>query len=238
VELDNSAVNAAMKLTMLNTNGTLILDTRIPVASFSIGGNAVPNGGYTAAALANLGYGGYFSGAGKLVVGNNPPVASPNTYTRNGLSNWRILVSNLLTNATDVDGDTLTLASVGTSTNGISLSISGGYVLYDNPNLVDDQFSYTVTDGFGGTSSAVITLTVGSSNGVGGTASGITFAGGTSSMTFAGVPGYTYNVQVSTDLTNWTTIYTTNAPTGGVFQFTENAAPTPIAFYRLMWNGN
>jgi hypothetical protein len=104
--------------------------------------------------------------------------------------------------------------------------------------LVDDQFSYTVTDGFGGTSSAVITLTVGSSNGVGGQASGIAFTGGTASMNFAGIPGYTYNVQVSTDLVTWTTIYTTNAPVGGVFQFTDNAAPTPDAFYRLMWNGN
>ncbi len=238
VELANSAVNPNMKLTMPNTNGVLILDERVNVASFTIGGIAVPNGGYTATALANLGYGGVFSGAGKLVVGNNPPVAKPNTYTRNGLNSWKILVSNLLTNATDLDGDTLTLASVGTSTNGVTLSISGGYVLYSNPNLVDDQFSYTVTDGFGGTSSAVITLTVGSSNGVGGQASGIAFTGGTASMNFAGIPGYTYNVQVSTDLVTWTTIYTTNAPVGGVFQFTDNAAPTPDAFYRLMWNGN
>ena len=61
--------------------------------------------------------------------------------------------------------------------------------------------------------------------------------GGTASMSFAGIPGYKYNVQVSTDLSSWSTLWTTNAPAGGLFQFTDGSAPTPTAYYRLMWNG-
>ena len=50
--------------------------------------------------------------------------------------------------------------SVSTSTNGVILAISDGSVLYTNTILVDDQFTYTVADGFCGTNSGIITLTV------------------------------------------------------------------------------
>jgi autotransporter-associated beta strand protein len=173
-----------------------------------------------------------------LVVPNAPPVANTNTYTRNGLANWKIAVSDLLTNASDPDNDSLTLTNVSTSTNGVTLVISGGYVQYSNTNLVDDQFTYTVSDPYGATASGVITLTAGSTAGVGGQINGFVANGGSASMTFAGIPGYTYNVQRSTDMSNWTTIWTTNAPTGGLFDFTDGSAPQPDAFYRLMWNGN
>ena len=91
------------------------------------------------------------------IVTNHPPVANPNSYARSG-STWSFPVTSLQTNASDVDGDTLTL-TVGVSTNGITLVIDGGNVLYTNASLVSDEFTYTVTDGFGGTNSAVITLT-------------------------------------------------------------------------------
>jgi hypothetical protein len=111
-------------------------------------------------------------------------------------------------------------------------------VSYFNTNLVDDQFTYTVSDGYGGTNSAVITLTAGSVSGQGGQITGFNSDGGHASMTFAGIPGYKYHVQVSTDLSIWTDLLITNAPAGGVFQFIDNSSPTPAAFYRLMWNGN
>jgi hypothetical protein len=57
-------------------------------------------------------------------------------------------------------------------------------------------------------------------------------------MSFAGIPGYQYHVQVSTNLSDWNDVLITNAPAGGVFQFIDNAAPLPDAYYRLMWNGN
>jgi lysophospholipase L1-like esterase len=75
---------------------------------------------------------------------------------------------------------------------------------------------------------------------VGGQVTGIAFTNGVASMSFAGIPAYKYNLQVTTNLTNpnWETVVTTNAPTGGVFQFQDHSAPLPTAYYRLMWNGN
>ncbi len=132
----------------------------------------------------------------------------------------------------------MSLISVSNSTSGVNLIISGGFVLYTNNNLADDQFNYTVADGFGGTNTAVIILTAGSASGVGGQATNFNLNGGIASMSFAGIPTYKYNVQVSTNLTDWNTIWTTNAPVNGIFQFNDSNAPTPTAYYRLMWNGN
>jgi hypothetical protein len=194
----------------------------------------VNGAGYSAGAATTLKI---VNGELYLVV-NHTPVANANTYTRGGLATWKINVTDLLTNATDVDGDTLTLASVGTSTNGVSLIIGSGFVQYANSNLVDDQFSYTVTDGNGGTNSAVITLTAGSIASVAGQINNFTINGGTASMKFAGIPGYLYQVQVSTNLSSWNTLWMTNAPASGVFEFDDPSAPQPNAYYRLMWNGN
>ena len=52
----------------------------------------------------------------------------------------------------------------------------------------------------------------------------------------SGISNFCYQVQSSTNLTAWTTLWTTNAPPGGSFQFTDGNAPQPAAFYRLQWN--
>lgn len=210
------------------TGGTVAAAT---LPAVTVGGAGVVSGASTTLNIA---------GGELYLVVNHPPVANPNTYNRNGLPTWKISVASLLGNATDADGDPLTLSSVSSSTNGVALDTTTfpGYVAYANTSLVDDKFTYTVADGFGGTSSADITLTAGSAAGVGGQINGFTATGGTASMTFAGIPGYKYHVQVSTNLSIWNDVLITNAPAGGVFQFTDSSAPQPDAFYRLMWNGN
>ena len=75
-----------------------------------------------------------------------------------------------------------------------------------------------------------------------GQATGILYPGGNNPVTvsFAGVPGYTYAVERSTNLTTWMPIWTTNAPTGSSFNFTDSfgdlggIAPSS-AYYRLSW---
>ncbi len=65
------------------------------------------------------------------------------------------------------------------------------------------------------------------------TASDIQLSGGIPSINFVGIPGASYNVKRSTDLINWSVIWTTNEPSFGIFQFTDPSAPQPNAFYRL-----
>ncbi len=67
-----------------------------------------------------------------------------------------------------------------------------------------------------------------------GLAQSITFNGPTAVVNFAGVPGYSYEVQRTTNLLspNWTVLLITNAPPKGVWQFIETNPPPGGAYYR------
>ena len=172
------------------------------------------------------------------VVTNHPPVIINNTYARGSVAGWRIAVSDLLTNANDIDGDTLTLISVAGSTNGIGLVVSGNVVQYFNTNLVNDQFTYYVTDGYGATNSGVINLTASSGSLFGQGNPTVDTSGGTPTLTFAGIPNYSYSILRSTNVNfiPYDLIWTTNAPGNGLFKFTDNTAPPSAAFYQLQFN--
>ena len=94
---------------------------------------------------------------------NDPPVANDDSANVAEDSTNNLIA--VLTNDQDADGDTLTVAAVTPAANG-SVTIVGGGVSYTpNPNYVGpDTFSYTVTDGNGGTDSAMVTVTVTSAN--------------------------------------------------------------------------
>jgi hypothetical protein len=130
------------------------------------------------------------------------------------------------------------LAGVSTSTNGIVPIISHGYVQYYNPTLVDDQFTYTVTNQLGMPTTATVTLRAAAAQIQSGQINTLNLSGGRATLRFGGIPNYLYHVQVSTNLTDWTTLWDTNAPAGGRFQFTDPSPPQPSAFYRLIWSGN
>ncbi|MGC3960035.1 MAG: sulfatase-like hydrolase/transferase [Verrucomicrobiota bacterium] len=92
------------------------------------------------------------------VVTNHIPVAGGVTFQRvTNQSTVVIPISDLLTNVTDLDGDTVTLLNVSASARGIPVSVNAGSLVYENPNNVSDLFSYTVTDGFA-TNTGVVTL--------------------------------------------------------------------------------
>ena len=174
------------------------------------------------------------------IVTNHPPVAYAVSYSRGASNAWRIFVSDLLTNATDADGDTLTLTIPNPSTNGITLTISNGLVRYCNTNPVGDQFNYTVTDGYGGTNTATISIIY--SNSLVGQITGqfTSFSNGVASLTFQGIPNYSYITERSTNLTGWVDIVTNTAATNGVIDVTDffsdlgSNAPSS-AYYRLKY---
>ena len=173
-------------------------------------------------------------------VTNHPPVAVNSNFTRNaGIASLRIVITNLLAAATDADGDTVTFVGTAVSTNGISVSSLSGNLSYYNTNAVDDRFTYTVTDGFGGTNTATIIITV-NTNAIFGMAQAPSLAGGghTATLNFAGIPYYGYTVQRSINLTDWSDLWTTNAPGNGAFQFIDSFGDNPPAqaYYRLRYN--
>jgi hypothetical protein len=68
----------------------------------------------------------------------------------------------VLANDSDEDGDELTVASVGAALNGTAVDNADGTVTY-TPNTGftgEDNFVYTIEDGFGGSAEATVTVTV------------------------------------------------------------------------------
>ncbi len=165
---------------------------------------------------------------------NTPPTASNASFVRAPGLSYKIRISDLMTtNTADVDGDTNKLLSFGSSGQGATITTNASFIFYlpstgasSNNN---DSFNYTVKDGFGGTATASISITVVSAVG---TAQNLTVSGGSVTVHCAGIPGYPYLIQRSTNLVNWTTLASTNAPSAGLFDFTDTSPPPSSAYYR------
>jgi len=89
---------------------------------------------------------------------NDPPVAVDDSDTTPADTPVTI---DVLNNDSDIDGDTLTVASVTQGTHG-SVTNNGGDVTYTPAaGFTDtDSFTYTISDGNGGTDTATVTVTV------------------------------------------------------------------------------
>ena len=103
------------------------------------------------------GFGGTNSALIIISVTNRPPAAVNDSASTS--KNVAVTIP-VLVNDSDVDGDALTIVSVA-ATNGFA-SISGTNVVFTPTNnfLGTAFIGYTISDGFGGTASALITVTV------------------------------------------------------------------------------
>lgn len=189
------------------------------------------------------------------VVTNHPPVARPMNVICPPGSTVQISLTDLATNWTDADGDAVVLTAINPlTTQGVALlltslatNLDGTFAItntalinYTNASNRNDQFSYTISDGQGGTSVGQVNLLL-STNSLAGQPTRSPVSNGNSvTLQFTGLPGYEYEVQRSTNLVNWTTIWETNAPSNGIFNFNDNFADLAgngpaAAYYRLAW---
>jgi hypothetical protein len=178
---------------------------------------------------------------------NHAPVAGNDSYSRASGVSLKIKISDLLTNDTDADFDTLTVTNITlVSTNGANVYSNGNLLVYTNSATVDalDQISYVITDGQGGSATGRVSIAV--VPGVSGQATGtLTVSGGQVTVTFHGIPGANYVVERSTNGTTWRKLVTNTAnPVGtapvGQVGYTDTFSdllPTPgvpsSAMYRL-----
>ena len=93
---------------------------------------------------------------------NDAPVAGGDSAATDEDTPVTISAAELVANDTDVDGDALTIASVGNAVNGtVALDANGDVVFTPNPDFSGDAtFTYTVSDGNGGTDTATVNVTV------------------------------------------------------------------------------
>lgn len=148
-----------------------------------------------------------------------------------------IPITKLLGNDTDPDGDTLTLVSVSaTSTNGGSALIEGDQVKYTPvAQFVGvDRFSYTISDGRGGSATAAVVVFV---NGAGASSNVVSIAQTPSGylVRCAGIPGLHYDLQRASNTSGpWTTVVTLLAPPNGLMDYEDKSGPPGAGFYRTL----
>ena len=143
----------------------------------------------------------------------------------------------LLTKASDVEGDALTVTAAGpTSTQGGTAVLQGGSIVYTPATGFsgDDAFAVTITDARGASVIGTVTVSVQINTGIGSNTPVLTtMSGGRMGIGFQGIPGRAYEVQRSTDLNNWTTLTTVTAASNGAIVFIDNSPPSGSGFYRL-----
>src|SRR5262249_37928736 len=136
---------------------------------------------------------------------------------------------------TDPAGATLTVTGVSaTSTNGGNVTMSGGAITYTPLAgfTGTDMFTYTVNDGtFAATGSVLLTV-ANEPNPVANRISNLIVGTNGVSMHFAGIPGYGYTVERSTDAANWTTIGNIVAPANGQITYLDGSPPPGPVYYR------
>src|ERR1019366_3212423 len=160
--------------------------------------------------------------SGGQVVTNHPPVAGVTTIYRTAGLRLKIAWSDVTTNWSDSpDGDPVTLTSMSlVTTNLINLTTNSTYIFYTNSPNVNDQITYTISDGQGGTNPGVINVVINPF--VTGQLTGsITVSGSSVTVTDYGIPTFTYVTQRSTNLVNWVSIATNTVSSSGLINVTD-----------------
>lgn len=133
--------------------------------------------------------------------------------------------------ATDAEGDAVTLTSVGTASSGTA-SFSGSNVTYvASGSTGTNTFTYTVTDALGATDTKTVTVIVSDPQGFNQVSAGVD--GGNAVLTYLGIPGTNYALEVTHDLpaTNWTPVITNPASAIGYLYFTNPISLSPTNDY-------
>jgi len=170
---------------------------------------------------------------------NTPPAAVVDTLGAVVNTPANVPTLQVLTNDIDADGDLLNVTNVSaTSAQGGTLLLSGATITYTPPtNYVGtDSFTYTVGDAFGGTGTGTASVIVHSlADVVQRVIRMAALPGGNVTLTFGGIPGQSYLVQATTNLTAglWSTIGTNEANADAWFLFIDSdTGQHPHRFYR------
>ncbi|MCX6896494.1 MAG: Ig-like domain-containing protein [Verrucomicrobia bacterium] len=175
---------------------------------------------------------------GTIAVNRAPTASNISLGAQAGVVQTLPIITSTKHAPSDADGDTLTISAVTQGTNSGAVAISGGSVTYSKSAAGADSFTYTVSDGRGGFATNTVTVNVTAV--VNQQTAQLSFNGsGNAVLVFWGVPGTSYTIQKSSNLSTWTDLTTvsandTNTQPYGRISFTDTGAPSGTAgYYRL-----
>jgi subtilisin-like proprotein convertase family protein len=221
----------------------------------SVLGAGTLSGGVATFATNNLAHGAHtvvaeYAGDGNFVgvtntlaqsqVINTAPVATADTIERYPTGTVKVRLATLLANDSDADSDTLSITVSSTSASNATITVSGGWVYY-TPEVGftnADSFTYTITDGQGGSTDGTVTvaLKVDDTPGVNLTITDLGVGG--MLIQGNGIAGRTYRLQYSDTIApfTWTILAggTVTANSVGGFEFTDTAGSSS-RYYRSVY---
>lgn len=175
--------------------------------------------------------------AAQLLI-NTPPVAGADSMQRVSTNFAKVLLSALLANDSDADGNAISFVSLGTpSAVGATVSLNGDWVYYfpiaGSTNA--DSFTYTITDGFNATATGTVQVTVQSPPVPAPNLQIVDLGNGSFRLRFDGIPGISYRIESTDDasLLIWQTLGTVTADASGQFTYLDTPpGGQPRRFYR------
>jgi hypothetical protein len=171
---------------------------------------------------------------------NTPPVAATDHIERHLPNGARALISTLLANDLDGDGDTVTfIAFAPTSVNGGIITREGNWICYSAPAgfTNDDSFTYTVSDGRGQPVTGIVNVRVNSDPVPSPNLTITPLANGSYRIRFDGIADVTYRIEFSTlNPAAWQTLESVTANDVGSFEIVDTPPPeAPQRFYRSVY---
>jgi hypothetical protein len=185
---------------------------------------------------------GNFTGTTNLLpsaqVVDTPPVPGPAAITYGPASGGQLSLAVLLSEATDGDGDPITLASMATaSANRGSVSNSDGWIFYvPAPGFTNaDTFSYAISDGYCSPVTGIVTLSLRGSYGSSANLTVTDLGNGSYAIGGSGVPGRVYQIQFADggQTSTWQVLGQATADSNGLFGLVDPGG-SPQRLYRTI----
>ena len=147
------SINGGAFFTVIPVNGAITIPGFTADGSYSVVVTASDSAGNTATAPAFI---------VSILPINQPPVAVVDSYT---MDENTFATFTVLTNDSDPNGDTLSVTGVSQGTHGaVSFTVSGVIYTPTTDYVGPDIFTYTISDGKGGTATADVSVTVNNVN--------------------------------------------------------------------------
>jgi hypothetical protein len=188
--------------------------------------------------LETSGSGSYYNASQGIFHQNTAPVAGAGSIARYPTQGVKIALNDLLANATDADGDTLTLSGVGNATpSGAAVSHVGNWVFYTPPasSTSPGSFEYSVVDPFNASHSGTVSVTIKNDTDQTLNIVSIKDLTGKFQIVISGIPGRVYRIQYTDNLSNpWQLLGSATADSLGRC-IIEDAAGSGARYYRSVY---